>query len=187
MKRSMKKTILSLSLVLLASLSFGMIGSAAAPSHPILVTSAGQSADDMILKVLLDRQFETAVERNPLAQVIDLEDINTLVLVVGVSNKGLGSAGINLDQEKDRITSLLDEAKSKDCYVILVHIGGPARRGAGSDEVAKIVAPYADSIIVSAESNQDQFFDNLGSTNNVSVTIVDSRNEAATAIANIFN
>ena len=77
--------------------------------------------------------------------------------------------------------------KSKDCYVILVHIGGPARRGAGSDEVAKIVAPYADSIIVSVESNQDQFFDNLGSTNNVSVTLVESRNEAAAAIADIFN
>ena len=43
MKRSMRTISLSLSLVLLALLSFGTIASAAAPNHPILVTSAGQS------------------------------------------------------------------------------------------------------------------------------------------------
>ncbi|NMA62340.1 MAG: hypothetical protein GX956_10695 [Firmicutes bacterium] len=186
MKRIMKKTILSLSLLLLTVSSFGMIASAATPSQPIFVTSAGQSADDMILKVMLDRQLGTTVERNPLAQVADLEGVNTLALVVGVSNKGLGSAGINLDQEKARIKSLLEEAKKNDSYVILVHIGGPARRGASSDEVAKIVAPYAHSIIVGAESNQDKFFDNLAKENNVTLTVVESRNDAATTIVDLI-
>lgn len=181
----MKKNILLLSLTLLIVSSFGLVASAATPSQPILVTSAGQSADDMILKVMLDRQLGTTVDRNPLAQVADLKGKNTLALVVGVSNKGLGSAGINFEQETARITSLMEEAKKNDTYVILVHIGGPARRGASSDQVAKLVAPYAHSIIVGTESNQDKFFDNLAKENNVALTVVAARNDAATAIADL--
>lgn len=181
MKRS-----LGLVFILVAVLCFGSLVGAAAPAHPILVTSAGQSADDMILKVMLDRQLEEPVERNPLAQVEDLANIKTLILTVGVSNKGLGSAGINFEQEVARIESLLEEAKSNDIYVILVHVGGPSRRGASSDEVAKIVVPHAQSIIIIADSNQDGFFDGLASASDKELTIVDGRTDVADVITELI-
>lgn len=181
----MKKHIIFLSLILLTVASFGFAANAATPSQPVFVTSAGQSADDMILKVMLDRQLGTTVARDPMAKAADLEGIKTLALVVGVSNKGLGSAGINFEQETARIQSLLDEAQKNDIYVILVHIGGPARRGASSDEVAKLVAPYAHSIIVGTESNQDKFFDNLAKEHNVDLNVVPARNDAAVAISEL--
>lgn len=185
MKCSVKKVAVVVMLVG-CLLSFGVLASAASPDHPILVTSAGQSSDDMILKVMLDRYFGKTVERNPLAEAGNLDGINTLVLAVGVSNKGLGSAGINIDQEKARIVSLVDAAKANDIYVILVHIGGPTRRGAGSDEVARILAERADQMIVVTESNQDKFFDQLSSTYGVDLQIVASRNDAAGAIGGLI-
>lgn len=183
MKKSLSKNVLNFVVITLVLLSFSILASAAAPQHPILVTSAGQSADDMILKVMLERQFGVEVARESLATPEHLEGKNTLALVVGVSNKGLGSAGINLDQEIDRIKSLLEAAIENDLYVLLVHIGGPSRRGAGSDQVAGIVGAFANKIIVTEESNQDAFFDNLG---DAEVIMVATRNDAATTIVELF-
>lgn len=186
MKKLINKSMLSLTLIAIALLSFSILASAATPQHPMLVTSAGQSADDMILRVMLGRLFGEEVERNPMAQPADLEGKGALALVVGVSNKGLGSAGINLDQEIERIEALLKAAKENDVYVFLVHIGGPSRRGAGSDQVAEIVSAYANHIVVTAESNQDNYFTELGAKGGATVVAVESRNDAAAVIADLF-
>lgn len=186
MRKFLNKSILSFAVIALTLLSFGMLVSAAAPEQPILVTSAGQSADDMILRVMLGRLFGEEVDRNPLATPADLEGKKSLALVVGVSNKGLGSAGINLDQELERIETLLEAAKENDVYVFLVHIGGPSRRGAGSDQVATLVSSYAHHIIVTAESNQDGFFDGLAEKSNAEVLVVPTRNDAAAVMVELF-
>lgn len=182
----MRKFTLNLVVVLVVLLSLGALVSAAAPGYPILVTSAGQSPDDLILKVMLDRQLDQEVERDPLAEKEGLEGMNTVVLAVGVSNKGLGAAGLNLDQEKARISSLLQAAKELDCYVILVHVGGQSRRGTGSDEVARLVAAGADYMIVVVEGNQDQFFDQLGEEHGIPLKVVESRNDVATAVGELL-
>jgi hypothetical protein len=176
---------ISFVLILLSVLSLAAMAVAAEPGQPILITSAGQSADDMILKVMLERQFGNPVDRNPLAEASEVEGHQTLLLAVGVSNKGLGAAGINLEQEKARLTSVLDAAKAADCYVIMVHIGGPSRRGAGSDEVARLVAPYASKMIILADSNQDGFFDELAKEHDAALEIVESRNDVALIIADL--
>ncbi len=186
MRKIMNKNMLSLTVIAIALLSLSILASAATPQHPMLITSAGQSADDMILRVMLGRLFGEEVERNPLAKPEDLEGKKALALVVGVSNKGLGSAGINLDQEIARIQTLLEAAKENDVYVFLVHIGGPSRRGAGSDQVAEMVSAYADHIVVTAESNQDNYFTELASNNGAELLAVASRNDAAAVIADLF-
>ncbi|HKM42397.1 MAG TPA: DUF6305 family protein [Limnochordia bacterium] len=186
MRKLLNKSILSLTVVTLALLSFGVLAIAATPEQPILVTSAGQSADDMILRVMLGRLFGEEVDREPMAAPADLEGKKSLALVVGVSNKGLGSAGINLDQEFERIQTLLEAAKENDIHVFLLHIGGPSRRGAGSDQVAELVSAYAHHIIVTAESNQDNYFDDLAEKNGAEVLVVETRNDAAIVMVDLF-
>lgn len=186
MRRFASRKMVSWTLIAIALLSFSVLANAATPQHPMLITSAGQSADDMILRVMLGRLFGEEVDRNPMAKPEDLEGKNSLALVVGVSNKGLGSAGINLDQEIARLQTLLEAAKENDTYVFLVHIGGPSRRGAGSDQVAELVSAYAHHIVVTAESNQDNYFTELAAKNGAELVAVESRNDAAEVIADLF-
>lgn len=115
---------------------------------PILMTSAGQSADVQMLYAIAARSGLEA-EVRPLieAEDFDPDAIGTLAIAAGGSGKGLGAAGIDADQEMARVTALLEKAKGK-CKIIVAHLGGEARRGELSDRFIKAVLPYADYMIV---------------------------------------
>lgn len=71
--------------------------------QPLLITSAGQSTDVQIAGVLAKRAGLDAT-LSKAATEEELGNIRTLVLVIGVSMKGLGVAGLDLDQETSRIS-----------------------------------------------------------------------------------
>ena len=117
---------------------------------PILLTSVGQSADVEMVKVMMDKGG-LSPETNSLATEADLGDSKTLVLAIGGSSKGLGAAGIDANQELERVNKLIAAADEKGMTIIALHIGGEARRGDLSD---KFVAPSfekADYAIVVAD------------------------------------
>jgi hypothetical protein len=146
------------------------------PGEPALIISAGQSPDGLILRTILtDRVTKETVPYEKLAQPQDLEGIRTLIVSVGLSSKGLGAAGIDFDQEKARVRSVLETAEKDDIFVMLVHIGGTARRGAGSDEFARFVADYAHHVLVVKASNDDGFFTQLAKEKNIPLIEVDDR------------
>lgn len=122
--------------------------------EPVLLTSAGQSADYEMVKTMLDKN-DIKCEKNSLATSADLDGVKTLMLAVGGSSKGLGAAGIDANGELERVTELVDGAKEKGIIVIAVHVGGEARRGELSD---KFIAPSlekADYAIVVADGDKD--------------------------------
>lgn len=158
------------------------------PGFPVIITSAGQSPDGLVLKVLLtDKQRGPLAEHKPLAKPEDIANAKTLIVAVGVSSKGLGSAGVNIDQEIARVKSVLEAAKKNGIYVILVHMGGTARRGAKSDEMAQLVAGYAHKIIVLATGNQDGFYTKLGEQRNIPVVVAQERTAVGTEIMNTLS
>jgi len=158
------------------------------PGKPALITSAGQSTDGLILKtVMTDKATGETIPFEKLAKPEDLKGIRTLIVSVGLSSKGLGAAGINVDQEKARVRSILDAAKKNDIFVIMVHIGGTARRGAGSDEFATLVADYAHHIFVVRAGNDDGFFTRLAQKNKIPLTEVDDRIAMGPAIMKLLN
>ncbi len=129
---------------------------------PILLTSVGQSADVEMVKVMMDKGG-LSPETNSLATEADLGDSKTLVLAIGGSSKGLGAAGIDANQELDRVNKLIAAADEKGLTIIALHIGGEARRGDLSD---KFVAPSfekADYAIVVADGNKDGLMSDLAS------------------------
>jgi hypothetical protein len=76
---------------------------------PVLITSAGQSIEAQMVSFKC-QQVHIRNTCEPLATTKDLEGMKTLIVVPGHSLKGLGSAGIDADQDLARIKKLLAAA-----------------------------------------------------------------------------
>jgi hypothetical protein len=125
--------------------------------QPLLITSAGQTADYMLASVLAKRGglnfilSKTATPR-------DLGNIKTLGLVLGVSMKGLGAAGLDMAKERKRVNLLVAEAQRKNIPLLCLHLGGEARRGQLSDALISAFLPKAKMAIVVKSGNKDKLF-----------------------------
>ncbi|HNR65960.1 MAG TPA: DUF6305 family protein, partial [Atribacterota bacterium] len=98
----------------------------------ILITSIGQSPDARMINVLLSRyQISAAYEQLATPEMV--KNFKMIIAVVGGSSKGLGAAGIDKEQELSRSKALIKEVKELKVNLLVMHIGGEARRGALSD------------------------------------------------------
>jgi len=156
-------------------------------SEPILITSAGQSADVMILKTVAER-VKLEYKFNALAKEEDLQEIKSIVVVMGASSKGLGAAGLDIDKELKRVKEFLEEAKKDEGIIILaIHIGGKARRGAGSNCIIELVVPYADYIIVTEAGNEDHFFEEICKKNEKPLMVITKMADIIKVVDDIFH
>lgn len=154
--------------------------------QPILLTSAGQCADVQIAGVLAKRAGLTAVlSKNATRQ--DLDDKKTLALVIGVSMKGLGAAGLDLDQEKIRVRELIEEAKKKGIPLLCLHLGGEARRGELTDLMIKTFLPYAQMVIVVKSGNRDGLFTKICTENNIPLHEADRMGDVQNPLKDLFS
>jgi hypothetical protein len=100
----------------------------------------------------------------------------TVIIAIGASLKGMGASGLTVDAEEARVRKIIDACKKKKIFLIAVHPGGEAARGpAGSDNERMIdaVAPFADFLIVTKDSNKDGRFTKIAATTKVPLTQVD--------------
>ena len=150
------------STVLLVAILAILFLSTGAQAAEVALTSVGQSPDAMMVMVVLKKlQIET--DFDALMKPGDLKDHKVLVAVVGGSSKGLGAAGINSEQEKERSISLLEKAKDAGVKILVMHVGGEGRRGTLSDLFIEAVVPFADRITIVKGGNHDGLFDTLRS------------------------
>ena len=161
----MKKCLIFLAVCLLAC---GMGGGSLAADipdnfpklqQPVLLTSLGQAADVHTMSVLAKRA-KVPVDYKSLATAEDVAKAATVILNVGVSLKGFGSAGVNLDTETARAKAIFKVAKEKGIPVILSHIGGEERRDDMSNLLLDVAVPQADAYIVYTKGNKDAYFTN---------------------------
>ncbi len=124
---------------------------------PILLTSLGQAADVHTMKVLAKRA-KVPMDYKTFATGAEAANYKTIFVCVGVSLKGFGSAGVNLDTETARANEIFAAAKKNGAYVILVHIGGSERRDQMSNKMLDVAMPHADAYIVYDQANADQYF-----------------------------
>lgn len=140
-------------------------------SLPILMTSAGQSADVQMFNAIASRSGVEATARELVgAEDIEVGEYNTLVIVVGGSSKGLGAAGIDAEQEQARVDAIIEKLKDS-VTIVVAHIGGQARRGELSDGFINAVLPYAQYLIVVEEGDSDGLFSNYAAENNIPISI----------------
>jgi hypothetical protein len=172
---------------------------------PVLITSCGQSPGATMLKVIfnrLDLETEPApYEVNVLAAADDLQaaeesgrPFQSLIIVMGASLKGMGAAGISIDDELKRIDALISTAKAKNITIIGAHIEGMKRRAQGAspgdntDELSiDAVAPESDILLINKSGNEDQRFTNIAENQDIPMVTVEKNLELIPAMKQLFN
>ncbi|MFC1563517.1 DUF6305 family protein [candidate division KSB1 bacterium] len=170
---------------------------------PVLTTSAGQSSDVNTLNVILDRakvkydycdvptiehvkngvglSGATSGEGFHVKVKTDLEQFKkgtpykTVIFAIGASLKGMGASGLTIDDEINRLTSIIKYCKSNNIFVVAVHAGGESKRGADGSQNEKMidaVAPFADYIIIVSDSNKDGRFTKISKEKNIPISEV---------------
>jgi len=154
--------------------------------QPILLTSAGQSADVLMVKILAQKA-ELQFTFDKLATPDKLKDHNALILVSDGSTKGWSAAKIDKQQELDRIQQLIAAAKKANINIITMHMGGQARRGKLSDEFNQLAAQSADCLIVVKSGDDDLFFSKIAGEKKVPIYLIEKIMDAGPTLSEIFN
>jgi len=167
--------------------------------HPVIVTSCGQSPGPMKIKVFMKR-LNLEHEYNMLASAADLQaalnagkPYKSLIIVTGASLKGMGAAGISIDEELLRTKALIAEAKKQGIKIIGSHVEGMARRAQGaspgdnSDELSiDTVCPESDLLIIRTDGNEDGRFTNIAKAKDIPMIEFEKNMELGKVLRNLY-
>ena len=173
-------------LILAAAFTFTMKAQTPSFEQPVLISSAGQSAD-VTLAGMLFKKLKLDYKVVNLAKPSDLENIKTLVIVPGFSSKGLGAAGISREDEMKRVKELLTSAKKNKIKILMLHIGGNARRGNQSDDFNQLAAESSSYMIVVSQADEDKFFSNISKKTKIPIKLVDKIAQASDPLNKVFS
>lgn len=154
--------------------------------EPVLITSIGQSADIIMVKILAKKaglQFEVDKTAKP----EKADSCKTLIVVCGGSTKGLGAAKIDKEDEYARAEAVIKRAKKNKAAILAVHLGGKSRRGALSDYFNKLGAENADHIIVVKSGDADGFFANIAKEKGIGIDTSDKIVSIQAILKDIFD
>ena len=196
----MKKTVNLLVILTLVLVFFQADLPGQTAEEPALLTSCGQSPGPVRLKIFMTR-LKLDYDYNLMATADDLiarkeagKAYKTLIIVTGASLKGMGAAGVSVDDELKRTASLIAEAKKQGITIIGSHIEGMARRSAGasagdnSDELSiDAVCPNSDFLLIKAEGDSDGRFTNISKGKGIPMISFELNNEISPVLAKIFS
>jgi Domain of unknown function (DUF6305) len=100
----------------------------------------------------------------------------TIIFAIGASLKGMGASGLTLETEEARLKKLIDHCRRNKVFIIAAHIGGESKRGApksDNERMIDAVAPFADYLIVTKDSNKDGRFSAIAKAGNIPMSEVD--------------
>jgi hypothetical protein len=155
----------------LVPLSLAAQAPEAKAEFPVLITSCGQSNGPTTIKVVLQR-LKMPYDFDPLATPETLQakakagtPYKTLIITMGASLKGMGAAGIQIEDELARAAALIAEARKQGVKIIGAHIEGMKRRSQGAaagdttdEQTIDAVAPNSAMLLVYKEGNADGRF-----------------------------
>jgi hypothetical protein len=184
---------------------------------PVLTTSAGQSNDATTINIVLEEagigfDYCDVPDVDMMKAGVGLADKESgpgfhaevytdlakfpkgtpycaIIFAIGASLKGMGASGLTIETEEARLKRVLDYCKQNKVFIVAVHVGGTALRGApGSDNERMIdaVAPFADYIIVTKESNKDARFTKIAQSRKTPLTEVDYALDLVPILTQVF-
>ncbi len=172
---------------------------------PALITSCGQSPGATMIKVIFMKiGFEnpnpayTALMQAEAEELVSAKEsgapYKSLIIVMGASLKGMGAAGISMEDELSRIESLIEEAQNQGITIIGAHIEGMKRRARGAapgdntDELSiDAVAPHSDILVINKEGNQDGRFTLIAENKNIPLVVVEQNLDLLKELDKIFS
>ena len=153
---------------------------------PVILTSVGQSADVDIVATHC-KKIKLNVDQNNTIKAEELTGkYKTIILAVGGSNKGLGAAGIDADQELARTDALIKKAKELGITVIAMHVGGADRRGTLSDSFIKPAFAAADIAIIVESGDTDDLMHDILAANHTPTAYVAKSSGARDVLKSLF-
>ncbi len=161
---------------------------------PILVTSCGQSPGPLRLTVFMKRlQIAHDLKEDAAVKDLSAKPYKTLVVVTGSSLKGMGAAGVSIEDEVKRVSALIAEAKKKGITVVGAHVEGMERRaknaapGDNSDEMSiDAVCPRSNFLIVRKDGDEDGRFTALSKKHNIPVVFFQKNTEIQDVLKSVF-
>lgn len=150
----------------------------------VLITSAGQSTDTYIIKDIANKLMIHNFFM-PQAKYTDLEDINTVVFVVGYSSIGENLHGLSYNQEIKRIENLIKALRMKKITIITVFIGDRQGRTLKTSELLYLTCKYSDYVI-GTQSNNNEYFLDLAKLYNFKLTLVEDITGLSEPFASAF-
>ena len=121
-------------------------------ASPVFVTTIGQSDMNQVEQILKKAGIEYTAD-NQLKE--DAFTGGTLIMAVGGSNKGLGAAGVDANDEIARGDALIAKAQSTGAQVIAMHLGGSSRRGSTSNLIIQPMVEKCNYLIVAGDGDND--------------------------------
>ena len=197
----MKKNISTLTILLL-SFILGFTAHdvfAQTAEQPVLLTSCGQSPGPVRLKIFMTR-LQLDYDYNLFASANDMvtkknegDPYKSIIIVTGASLKGMGAAGVSIDDELERIKGLIAEAKKQGITIIGSHIEGMERRARGaapgdnSDEMSiDAVCPNSAFMIVKKEGDSDGRFTTISKGKNIPLLLFEKNMEISEVLQKVF-
>jgi hypothetical protein len=116
------------------------------------------------------------------------------MIVTGASLKGMGAAGVSIQDELERTAELIAEAQRQGIPIIGAHVEGMARRAQGaaagdnSDEMSiDAVIPNSDLIIVRQDGNADRRFSIISENAGIPLILFEKNMELGDVLKSVFN
>lgn len=161
---------------------------------PVLVTSCGQSIGPTTIKVVLQR-LKMDYDIDPLAtpETLKAKPYKSLIITMGASLKGMGAAGIQIEDELARAATLIAAARKQGVKIIGAHIEGMKRRSQGAaagdttdEQSIDAVAPNADLLLVLKEGNSDGRFTVISQSKKIPLVEFEKTMDLIPALEKLF-
>ena len=197
--RSVAALAAAASLLILLPGSYAAQAPAAKAELPVLVTSCGQSNGPTTVKIVLQR-LKMAFDIDPLAtpEMIQAKakagtPYKSLIITMGASLKGMGAAGIEIEDELARASALIAEARKSGVKIIGAHIEGMKRRSQGAaagdttdEQSIDAVAPNSDILLVLKEGNADGRFSTIAAAKKIPLVEFEKTMDLIPALEKLF-
>lgn len=166
---------------------------------PVLLTSCGQSPGPARVRFFLNRLGleHEFLEQATAQDLIDRQEagnpFEAIMIVTGASLKGMGAAGVSIQDELERTAALIAEAKRQGITIIAAHVEGMARRAQGaapgdnSDEMSiDAVCPFSDLMIVRQDGNEDRRFSIISENQGIPLILFEKNMELGDVLTSVF-
>ena len=164
---------------------------------PFLLTSGGQGAGSKSLRMLvqLTKKYTAAEaggdfwledETPERYAYIDSGNFKTLVIVISVTEKGLGASGITIDDEIERLKRMVAHCKEINLPIVALLMEQDKRSKIptnANERCIDLICPNAEWMICIKGGNSDGRFDALKAQYNIPLTVY---SKAPMDLMNIF-
>lgn len=160
-----------------------------AKDKEIYLTTVGQADIDIVQNILETATVLIEDEDFVRDHMLTANEVNNgsiVFMVTGTSGKGLGAASTDVGAETNRAKAFADKAKAGRITLIVLHVGGEARRGSMSDPVLNAACPGADLMLVVEDGDKDNLFTNFNKNEGIPLYLFSKATKMVPAFAKLF-